>query len=222
MTTPEFYPAAQVIPWIALGVFFQGVYLLTWIGLNITKQTAYYPVASLSAAAASVAGNLVLVPRHGVIGAAWANALAYAVLAGVGMALSQRFYPIRYEWARLVRVAVAGGGAFLASVMLVPSNLPALAGLLLHGTLVVVGYLLLLLAMGFDDAREIGAMTRLLARGRTPVPAVAPTESTELAGEVVATPTSHTSQDVTVDAAGPATASAPAAPEGRTVPARER
>ena len=31
---------AVVIAWTALGVFFQGVYLLTSIGLNITKQHA--------------------------------------------------------------------------------------------------------------------------------------------------------------------------------------
>ena len=50
-----------------MGVLFQGVYLLTSIGMNITKQTRYYPVATIAAAATSVSANLVLVPalrRH--------------------------------------------------------------------------------------------------------------------------------------------------------------
>ncbi len=43
--------AGPVVAWTAVGVLFQGIYLLTSIGLNITKRTAYYPVATVAAAA---------------------------------------------------------------------------------------------------------------------------------------------------------------------------
>ena len=92
-TTPTFHQAARVVPWIALGVAFQGVYLLTSIGLNITKHTEYYPMATGIAAATSVTANLLLVPSFGIVGAAWANMLAYAVLAFVSWRFSQRFFP---------------------------------------------------------------------------------------------------------------------------------
>ncbi len=91
MTTPDFYGAAKVVPWIAAGVVFQGIYLLTSIGLNITKQTKYYPIATGAAAVASVGANLVLIPRFGVMGAAWSNTMAYAVLAITAM----RFFAAR-------------------------------------------------------------------------------------------------------------------------------
>ena len=73
MTTTEFYGAGGVIPWIGLGVVFNGVYLLTSIGLNITKSTNYYPVATAIAAGdepwrESGAGAAIRA-----IGAAWAN-----------------------------------------------------------------------------------------------------------------------------------------------------
>ncbi len=38
-----YLPAADVITWTAVGVFFQGAYLLTSIGLNITKNTQVLP-----------------------------------------------------------------------------------------------------------------------------------------------------------------------------------
>ena len=114
MTTPQFYGAASIVPWIGLSVALQGWYLLTSIGLNITKRTAYYPVATGLAAGASVGLSLLLVPRFGAIGAAWSNTLAYAVLAGAAMLFSQRVYPLAYDWGRLARVigaaAVVGGG----------------------------------------------------------------------------------------------------------------
>ena len=81
MTTPLFQGASGVMPWIAAGVALQGVYLLTSIGLNITKRTEFYPLATGLAAATSVGVNLAFVPRYGATGAAIANALSYAVLA---------------------------------------------------------------------------------------------------------------------------------------------
>ena len=38
--------ARGVVAWTSVGVFFQGVYLLTSIGLNITRRTRYYPVST--------------------------------------------------------------------------------------------------------------------------------------------------------------------------------
>ena len=59
-----------VITWTAVGVLLQGVYLLTSIGLNITKRTQYYPVATMAAAATNVGLNFLLIPRFGIVGAA--------------------------------------------------------------------------------------------------------------------------------------------------------
>lgn len=164
MTTPDFFSAARVIPWIALGVLFQGVYLLTSIGLNITKRTSYYPIATAIAAGVSVGANLLLVPREGAAGAAWSNTLAYLTLAVVAMAFSQRFYPVRYEYRRLAGTLVAGTAAYAAARFLVPSDVSPLIGLLARGSLVVIGYPLLLFVLGFYQPRELEALIQLFRR----------------------------------------------------------
>jgi O-antigen/teichoic acid export membrane protein len=156
-------------------VLFQGVYLLTSIGLNITKRTEYYPLATSAAAATSVVANLLLIPRYGVMGAAWSSTLSYAVLAAAAMGFSQRVYPMRYEWSRVGLVIVAGAATAIAARTLVPESLAALPGLLLRGTLVALGYPLLLLAAGFfrpgERERLHALATRLLGRARrTPLP----------------------------------------------------
>ncbi len=149
MTTPDFYGAAKVVPWIGAGVVFQGIYLLTSIGLNITKQTKYYPIATGVAAIASVGANLVLIPRFGVMGAACSNTLAYAVLAATAMRFSQRAYPMRYEWRRIAQILGAGAVVCIAARLLIPASLSPLTGFLLRGSVVLLGYPLLLLAAGF-------------------------------------------------------------------------
>ena len=124
---PAYAGGAGVITWTAVGVLFQGLYLLTSIGLNITKHTQYYPVSTMAGAACNVGLNIVLIPRFGIVGAAWANAAAYGLQAGIAFLLSQRFYPIRYETGRLARVAAAGMLAYVAATAL-PAARP-LAGL---------------------------------------------------------------------------------------------
>ena len=192
---PQWNDVATVISWTAVGVFLQGVYLLTSIGLNITKRTQYYPAATITAAATNVALNFLLIPAYGIVGAAWANGAAYAVQAGLGYAFSQRFYPIAYEWGRIIRVCLAGLAAYVAAIMLpsirivadTRSTLAPLPDLLARGGTVIVVFVGLLAMTRFfhaDELRRLGAMRRrsapVAATNRAP-------DSTEMAGEIVAT-----------------------------------
>ena len=125
MTRGVFVEAAPVVGWTAVGVFLQGVYLLTSIGLNISKRTAYYPASTIAAAVANIGLNYALIPRFGMIGAAWANAAAYALQAGLAFTFSQRVYPVRYEYGRVIRALAASGVAFLAATAIPPLCRPS-------------------------------------------------------------------------------------------------
>jgi len=177
---PAFHGAARIVPWIAVGVGFNGFYLLTSIGMNITKSTRLYPMATGAAAATSVVANVLLVPRYGSLGAAWSNAAAYAVMAGAALALSQRVYPIPLEWGRLARIGAAGAIAYLAAWAL-PAMRP-FVGLLARGVVVTVVFPACLAALGFLDARELRTLGRMLERVRAgraaPAPAAAETDVT--------------------------------------------
>jgi O-antigen/teichoic acid export membrane protein len=194
VTTPTFHQAARVVPWIALGVAFQGVYLLTSIGLNITKHTEYYPMATGIAAATSVAANLLLIPSFGILGAAWSNMLAYAVLAIVSCWFSQRFFPMAYESRRLAKIVVAAASG-VAAAFAVPSMRP-MVGLLLRGSIVVVVFFGILAWSKFFVPNEVGRLAAVFARVRKRRVIEQPVESTELAGEVVAAPTTDDAEVV--------------------------
>ena len=202
---PRWAAVSTVITWTAIGVFLQGLYLLSSIGLNITKRTRYYPIATTTAAATNIGLNFLLIPRYGIVGAAWANGGGYAVQAVLGYMFSQRFYRIEYEWGRLARVvgcAVAAclGARLLPSVHVAGisarSALAALPDVLLRGAAVVAIYAALLTATGFFNADELGYLRRL--RRRAPRVAGLP-DSTEMAGEIVATDVVTTPDDVVVE-----------------------
>jgi len=190
---PRWDAVSTVITWTAIGVFLQGFYLLTSIGLNITKRTEYYPLATIAAAVVNISLNFMLIPRFGIVGAAWANGAGYAVQAGLGYVFAQRFYPIAYEWGRLLRVCAAALAAAWAARSL-PSV--ALAGdprstwapipdLLVRGVTVVALFAIILGITGFVQADELARLRRL-RRGRSGGPPLPPPDSTEMAGEIVA------------------------------------
>jgi peptidoglycan biosynthesis protein MviN/MurJ (putative lipid II flippase) len=170
------------------------VYLLTSIGLNTTKQTQYYPVATMTAAAVNVGLNILLIPRMGIVGAGWANGVAYAVQAVLGYVLSQRFYRIEYEWGRIVRVCAAAVTAYVVAMML-PSIRPSIdphrvvawvPDVLARGTTVVVVYGGLLALTGFFHSSELAALKALRRKGQPAQARVRAADSTEMAGDIVA------------------------------------
>jgi O-antigen/teichoic acid export membrane protein len=182
VTRGQYVAAEGVVVWTAVGVFFYGVYLLTSIGLNITSRTRYYPVSTAAGAAANIGLNFLLVPRYGIIGAAWANGAAYAVQAAIAFGLAQRFYPIDYEYARLARAVGAALVAYTAARVLPP--MPPLAGLAIRGAAVVAIMGALLWVTGFFNPPELHVLKSLRRRrGTAPVD---PPDATELAGEIVA------------------------------------
>jgi O-antigen/teichoic acid export membrane protein len=141
---PAFRAAAPVIPVVALAYLLHGVFLLTSIGIGIEKKARYYPVGTAAAAATNVGANFLLIPRLGMIGAAWATVLSYGVMAALGFTLSRRLFPIPFEGRRWL-----GAGA-LALVLyalsaLAPASFPSR---LAFETAVVAAYPLVLVATG--------------------------------------------------------------------------
>ena len=111
---------------------FQGVYLMTSIGLNLTSRTEFYAVATFAAAAVGLGGGVLLMPRYGAVGASIAFLLSYFTQASVALAFAQRFYPVRYEVGRLARIVCAGAVAALVALWTVPA-LPPVAGFFVRG-----------------------------------------------------------------------------------------
>ena len=142
---PAFRAAAPVIPVVALAYLLHGVFLLTSIGIGIEKKARYYPVVTGAAAATNVAANFLLIPPLGMMGAAWATVLSYAVMVSLGWMLSQRLFPIPFEAGRWLRASAAAAALYALSA-LAPSSYAPRVGFELA---LVAAYPLVLVATGF-------------------------------------------------------------------------
>ena len=162
MLTPDYLDAAPILPIVAVAMAFQGVYLLTSIGLNLTSRTEFYPVSTITAAIVGLGSGAVLMPRFGVRGAAVALLMAYVTQAAVAFMFARRLYPIRYEAARITRVVIAGIVAAACARWLVPA-MPPLAGLFVRGITTVAVFAALLWMSGFLRSTELAFLREKIA-----------------------------------------------------------
>lgn len=121
---PEYRSAGPVVPVVAAAYVLHGLFLLTSVGIGIARRTGWYPAVTAVAVAVNLAANLLLVPRHGIMGAAWATVISYAVMAGFGAWASHRSYPVPFAWRRLVLLLGSGVAVTLVS-RLAPTALVA-------------------------------------------------------------------------------------------------
>ena len=116
---------------VAGGSFVYSLYFMVVSAVFLTRRTTLLPLLTITAGATNVILNLVLIPRVGVMGAAWSTLVGYLVLA-VGTALyARRGYPLRVDLARIVVLAAVGAALVVAARVALPVT-PSLGAFGLH------------------------------------------------------------------------------------------
>lgn len=98
----EFLSGLPIVPLILLGYLFNGVYYIFQAGIYIEEKTKYFPIVTFAGAVTNVIVNFILIPKYGIMGAAFATFLAYFVMATGLFYFSQKFYPINYEYKKVI------------------------------------------------------------------------------------------------------------------------
>lgn len=101
----SFAPSVDAVPGIALGWLGWGIALVVATEFAITRRTSVVAVGTLIAAAANVALNVALIPAFGFVGAAWATAGSFFLLALIYLIWERRTSPAPYRWLRLGAIA---------------------------------------------------------------------------------------------------------------------
>jgi len=97
MATPEYADSFRIVPFLNLSYLFLGVFYYSSIGINLKKKTVFQSLYAVTAALVNLGLNLWLVPDHGIMGAAVANAVSFFIMAALTLLKSERLYPVGYE-----------------------------------------------------------------------------------------------------------------------------
>lgn len=107
LTTERYFNSWHTIPILATAVLLANMYTFT-PGIFIARRTLIVAGINVGAVCLTVLGNMVLLPRFGVLGSAMAALITGTVVFLVYVYFNKRFYPIPFAWRRIM-IAIAVG-----------------------------------------------------------------------------------------------------------------
>ncbi len=117
LAAPVFHEAADIIPFIAIAVFFHGITHLANASLLLMKQLHYSMWCWIAGGVLCLGMNLLLIPLLGRTGAALTQALSMAAIAVFVSWFAQRVYPLQIRWSRLLILLT---GLLLCGIVMAP------------------------------------------------------------------------------------------------------
>ncbi|MGB4780424.1 lipopolysaccharide biosynthesis protein [Candidatus Methylomirabilis sp.] len=152
LASAKYAEAEMVVPIIVAASFLESLYYIPIKGIYLTGKTGYLLPLFTIPAGLNIALNFMLIPRFGMMGAAWATLVGYAVMIALTLAISQRVYYIPYEYGRIARVVLAACiiGAFGGIV----SEAPVVARIGMKAILFML-FPLAMHFMGFFEDHEL-------------------------------------------------------------------
>lgn len=99
--SPSYFSGLKVVPIVMVAEFFFGIFFNLSLWYKLTDKTAYGMWFSLLGLAITVALNVLLVPRYGYMGCAWASFACYGTMMAVSYAFGRVKFPIGYRVSRL-------------------------------------------------------------------------------------------------------------------------
>jgi len=139
VATPAYYSAAPLVVWLSAALIFAGMYVFA-PGLSLAKKTATILVINLGGGILNLLLNLLLIPRLGIPGAAYATLTSAIAVFTVHLTFSHRYFPVPHDWQRLLLgpivilpLALVGGlcdgtslTSFVGKTVLLAAAVPAL------------------------------------------------------------------------------------------------
>jgi O-antigen/teichoic acid export membrane protein len=153
-----YFGAAAVVPLFVVYYVLAATAKGVNVGLMLEKQAHWNAIVVIVSAALNLALNYLLIPRYGMYGAAYATIASFAFMNWFRWYMSMRYYPVAYEWGRILRL-VAVAAALYAVASLVRLENPYLSFAARFA--IAATYPLLVALVGFHDDRERARIAEL-------------------------------------------------------------
>lgn len=163
-TPASYHGAAKIVPWVVASYVFVSMYMLLAQGTWFVMRTGWIAAATCGAAAVNLVLTYLLAARMGILGAAVATLLGYAVLALFHGIVAYRLYRIRWEYGRWSQIVVFGLASIALGSMI--GNQLSLTSFLLRAAVVVGLFPCLLVMTGFLRRDERRWLLQIIAARR--------------------------------------------------------
>lgn len=146
VASAKYQEGAVIIPWVVAGMAFEGLLPVLGAALYIQKRSQVILVIVAAAAVVNIVANFVLVPRYGILGAAWATTGSYALMLALAAWQGRGVMHLPLPWLAMLRFSAAAITMALAIAQISLAS----AGLQLMVQIVLGVLVYAALMLGFD------------------------------------------------------------------------
>lgn len=114
----EYAEAITVVPILAMGSIFLGIYYNLSIWYKLTNKNWYGAGITIFGAVVTILLNILWIPKFGYMGSAWATFICYLLMMVVSYGLGQKYFPVPYNikkisWYIFIIAGLTIGSMFL-------------------------------------------------------------------------------------------------------------
>ena len=160
LASDRYAEAERVVPLVAAASLLECAFYIPSKGLYLRQKTAWLLPLFLIPSAIDIGLNFVLVPMYGMMGAAWSMFFGYSLMIVMTIIVSQRVYPIPYEYGRIAKIGVAALLVWGISLVLPDTGW---AARIVAKAAALALYPILLWAMGFFQDAELSWLRTRMA-----------------------------------------------------------
>lgn len=120
--SPRYFSGLKVVPIVMMAEFFFGVFFNLSLWYKLTDRTYWGTIFSVGGLAITITFNLILVPRIGYMGCAWAALICYGSMMVTSWAVGKKLHPIGYNVPRLALYFASAMALYLISIFISTSN----------------------------------------------------------------------------------------------------
>lgn len=121
-TTPRYYDSFRAIGPMAIAFTFGATLQITVLGMTIARKTKFMAFYAGLTALINIGLNFLLIPKFGMVGAAWATAISYFFLTVSYLFTSQKFIYIKLPWQKIFKLVLLSVVAIVFSPYLWQAN----------------------------------------------------------------------------------------------------
>lgn len=137
--SPRYFSGLKVVPIVMMAEFFFGVFFNLSLWYKLTDKTIWGMWFSLTGLAVTVGLNILLVPRMGYMGCAWAAFGCYGLMMIASYLVGRRKHPIGYNVPRLLMYFLLAVALYLAGMVLTVERSEVIT--MAVRTLLLLGYI---------------------------------------------------------------------------------
>lgn len=106
LTVPKYFGAADAVGILSIGMIFSASIQVTSIGIYVAKKTKKLAYLTVIAAILNTGLNYVLIPKFGMVGAAWATTLTYVYLTSSYLYTGQKLIKMNIPWLKIIKLII--------------------------------------------------------------------------------------------------------------------